>query len=103
MTKSPEGMRPTVGWLCVEASPGGEANQRAVAKEANESAPKLGYRRVLLAEADIAGEDPSCNGSTLVPGARVTGREALGPAGVGVDGALGKDSSESLEGLAGRL
>ena len=27
----------------------------------------------------------------------------VGPAGVGVDGALGRDSSESLEGLAGRL
>jgi hypothetical protein len=60
-------------------------------------------RRALLAEADVAGEDPSCNGGTLEPGARLTGRGALGPAGVDVDGALGKDSSESLEGLAGRL
>lgn len=103
MTKSPEGKRRPIWWPCVVASPGGEANQRAVADVANESAPKCCSRRVLLAEADVAGEDPSCNGRTLVSGAGVTGREALGPAGVGVDGTLGRDSSESLEGLAGRL
>ena len=69
----------------------------------NESAPKGCSRRGLLAEVGTRVRIPPATGELWYPVLWQRDEGASGPAGVGVDGALVKGSSESLEGLAGRL
>ena len=104
MTKSPEGIAAYRRVGACRSQPVGRGKPASRSGRSERVGPEIGLpaehcwqrrrSRVRILPA---------TGVTLEPGARATGRGALGPAGVVVDGALGKDSSESLEGLAGRL
>ncbi len=71
--------------------------------EANESAPKWVNAEHSWQRRESRVRILPATGELWYPVFWQRDEGASGPAGVGVSGALGKDSSESLEGLAGRL